>query len=1070
MSGERRTRDGNVFFVTNVARSDDAERHSLWHCDLCKMSYVGDMDTLDPERRSASSCHNDNVGPDRGRLSSSTAWSANTSKKGTGRPYWHQCDVGKIRRLSGILLKGRKDQDQWPTKVSVALSCDGISWTRVVGERSANNDSNSPVFVRVPTSTTDEERGLDELRRDARVETTQVEWHERREADAFPGHDVCTVTHLSKKQKRGDGGSMDELRRRCVENGWGGFVVWNDAAYFRSKSGAELIAAMKEKKDGPVVHALLAGKMPPSHAALIERGHARYVRVYVHAYHKHPSLRMGIVVDPAYRRRRHETSWPFRCVSGCDFDLCRRCVRVCKLRQAVRRATATRTGRSKDTKRRDESSMTTATDEALIDFALRASSRRLRHEERHQIDSVGRAASRSLALMRRPIRDRQDAPLSVLSCIQKMVDIVERPFNTMRFDGEIEDDGVTRLSSGLSQFKIIAKEATRDIMHVRSLRQVNENTCGYYSLWNARCLIRATRASSVSDMLLSLLNMYDRKRFDEWKNVHQDAVKREAKTYFWNEANAKSGVLGQNESDFIIQLDPELRRAHQSGYLTCMSAIGVFDLNSDEQIEATAALLEQFARTKRTSGLAHVLVLGAHDHWICVALIRSKQSKTRCRKIFDSFSGDRPVPCETLTSDSFVRFNASFLRRLLMDLQARSQDDGQAFDPSNASVREAIEILSLSLDCAVHENVKDDRSNNDGTVGEPLGDLQMLLVESENKRVIACVPDNERRVEVQRLTNMIWDCCIGSSSLIKIAITQKVQSFLRSFIEHVDDKASSSDDSTRSAVRATGPTRSIESFAAFRGGAAALRSIRAKLTKFGASVPIEEILETPTHTELSLTLTRALRSIATVGVLEFGRSESTDLSRSKTPHRRFLPSLRKRDGTLWIESFVTEAIALQKKLGVAIDKDIERLTFPPPIAPPIARAKRLSQMFVGMSKDDAIELLMAFDDNESTGAGPSDEDVAAAVRFELSLRPKCGKGHPLRPALRHGHTCDVCKKKKKTTSFRCSAGCDYDVRAESTRFFLLTSLSAIHTFPRHRRDRCCDDLLSRHRTGMSRLL
>jgi hypothetical protein len=74
---------------------------------------------------------------------------------------------------------------------------------------------------------------------------------------------------------------------------------------------------------------------------------------------------------------------------------------------------------------------------------------------------------------------------------------------------------------------------------------------------------------------------------------------------------------------------------------------------------------------------------------------------------------------------------------------------------------------------------------------------------------------------------------------------------------------------------------------------------------------------------------------------------------------------------------------------------------------------------------EILELLVAFEGQYT------DDEVAAELRRELSLRPRCSKGHELRPALRNGNFCDLCnangkRKNERGTSFRCSRGCDFD--------------------------------------------
>ena len=56
---------------------------------------------------------------------------------------------------------------------------------------------------------------------------------------------------------------------------------------------------------------------------------------------------------------------------------------------------------------------------------------------------------------------------------------------------EYTDDGVNRKAELLGPFQILAK--TPDVVQLRSLRQTSDNTCGYYALYNASCVLRCLR-------------------------------------------------------------------------------------------------------------------------------------------------------------------------------------------------------------------------------------------------------------------------------------------------------------------------------------------------------------------------------------------------------------------------------------------------------------------------------------------------------------------------------------------------------------------------------------------------
>lgn len=76
---------------------------------------------------SASTQHNYNHGPDRGRLNQRSgsgrtgAWSAKTKNN----KQWIQIDFGRVTTLTGIATQGRYDAHQWVTSYIVRYSNDG---------------------------------------------------------------------------------------------------------------------------------------------------------------------------------------------------------------------------------------------------------------------------------------------------------------------------------------------------------------------------------------------------------------------------------------------------------------------------------------------------------------------------------------------------------------------------------------------------------------------------------------------------------------------------------------------------------------------------------------------------------------------------------------------------------------------------------------------------------------------------------------------------------------------------------------------------------------------------------
>eukprot|EP00960_Hanusia_phi_P074325 768213-Hanusia_phi.AAC.3 len=85
----------------------------------------------------------------RGRLRSAQAWSAKQSKVGE----WMQIDGGEIQSIAGVVVQGRRDNDQWVTTFKVEVSDDGSKWVQVECGRifDGNSDRNTKVFVPFPT-------------------------------------------------------------------------------------------------------------------------------------------------------------------------------------------------------------------------------------------------------------------------------------------------------------------------------------------------------------------------------------------------------------------------------------------------------------------------------------------------------------------------------------------------------------------------------------------------------------------------------------------------------------------------------------------------------------------------------------------------------------------------------------------------------------------------------------------------------------------------------------------------------------------------------------------------------
>ena len=78
-----------------------------------------------------------------GRLDSTTAWVSEQARLDE----WYQMDAGKLVLVSGVVIRGRADADEWITEFLISYSTDGTAWTRLREMRGADGFPNSGVAV-----------------------------------------------------------------------------------------------------------------------------------------------------------------------------------------------------------------------------------------------------------------------------------------------------------------------------------------------------------------------------------------------------------------------------------------------------------------------------------------------------------------------------------------------------------------------------------------------------------------------------------------------------------------------------------------------------------------------------------------------------------------------------------------------------------------------------------------------------------------------------------------------------------------------------------------------------------
>ena len=250
---------------------------------------------------------------------------------------------------------------------------------------------------------------------------------------------------------------------------------------------------------------------------MIENGYARFVRVYVNSWHKKASLRMAVVTSRCSSLRNKS----FRCAEGCDFDVCVRCAEMSRLRGEVCRAISSS----------NLSFQSNKIKQGIVDFSIFASTSSSLSRHLTLNDNADRIAEsmKTLGIVRNDDTSCRFALSMSPSCTERIPALRVRDFSSLfvrvfhtptltqvlkymtndinpqssflshvtyfsslaSSSNEYTDDGVNRKAELLSPFQILAK--TRDIVQIRSLRQTSDNTCGYYALYNASCVLRCLR-------------------------------------------------------------------------------------------------------------------------------------------------------------------------------------------------------------------------------------------------------------------------------------------------------------------------------------------------------------------------------------------------------------------------------------------------------------------------------------------------------------------------------------------------------------------------------------------------
>ena len=91
------------------------------------------------------------IGHGRGRLNSPQAWSPKDRVMGT---QFMQIDTMEVQSMSGVVVQGRRDTNQWVTRLTMQVSSDAQEWTSVqcgmVFEASKDRNTKNKIFFRKP--------------------------------------------------------------------------------------------------------------------------------------------------------------------------------------------------------------------------------------------------------------------------------------------------------------------------------------------------------------------------------------------------------------------------------------------------------------------------------------------------------------------------------------------------------------------------------------------------------------------------------------------------------------------------------------------------------------------------------------------------------------------------------------------------------------------------------------------------------------------------------------------------------------------------------------------------------
>ncbi|EGG19649.1 hypothetical protein DFA_00227 [Cavenderia fasciculata] len=167
-------------------------------------------------------------------------------------------------------------------------------------------------------------------------------------------------------------------------------------------------------------------------------------------------------------------------------------------------------------------------------------------------------------------------------------------------------------------------ENTVTIWQPRVLKQVKNDSCGYYSLFNGISFYNACRAEDMDHSIEYLNRMLCRPLF--WHiytismNLLIDKARMKKKAYYpWNEKYIQKGVMERCYIDYLLTSDNVLSK--QQYPITVLPDWAIDSLRNNRLgLQEIKELQEISHRFKTRDSYAHIFMVGVAVHWISIVI------------------------------------------------------------------------------------------------------------------------------------------------------------------------------------------------------------------------------------------------------------------------------------------------------------------------------------------------------------------------------------------------------------------------------------------------------------------